>query len=390
MNMKERWKVLHIIPSLFRAGAEMLVSELALRMDKTRFEVAVCTLYRPLPGDLSSEILRAKIRFYHLDYGLGLKPGAIRTIASIVNEYRPHVIHTHLGALKYALIPALAFRVPARVHTVHSPVEREDSFIEMIINFVAYHWACVVPVGVSDHVAMTVNQRYRLTDDRVIRIYNGAHVQRFLDHGQVNKESLREMYGLPPKASIVINIGRLEPPKNQYLLLQSAQLVAAAVPEVVFLFCGQGSLLPALQRSVRHLGLEDKAFFLGERADVDKLLLLADVFAITSNWEGFGISIVEAMAAGLPTIATAVGGIPEIIEDGVTGELVQPGNYEVFANVLIQLLRDQSRKHRMGLAAREAAKRFDIHTMVQAYEGLYSALLERVKRNNSSLDWAQG
>ena len=144
---------------------------------------------------------------------------------------------------------------------------------------------------------------------------------------------------------------------------------------------GDGPLRPAVEKAIVKMGLERKVLFLGIRDDVPQLLAASDVFVLSSDYEGVPLTVLEAMAAGKPVVATAVGGVPELIEDGETGILVPPRNPEALAQGILRLAKDASLRQRMGKAARERAQeRFDISRTAREYEALYLRLLKECGR----------
>ena len=144
---------------------------------------------------------------------------------------------------------------------------------------------------------------------------------------------------------------------------------------------GDGPLRPAVEKAIVKMGLERKVLFLGIRDDVPKLLAASDLFVLSSDYEGVPLAVLEAMAAGKPVVATAVGGVPELIEDGKTGILVPPRNPETLAKGILRLVKDADLRQRMGKAARERAQeRFDISRTAREYETLYLRLLKECGR----------
>ncbi len=139
---------------------------------------------------------------------------------------------------------------------------------------------------------------------------------------------------------------------------------------------GDGPLRPVVEKTVVEMGLEGRVLFLGVRNDVPKLLAASDVLVLSSEYEGVPLTVLEAMAAGKPVIATAVGGVPELVEDGVTGILVPPRNPEALAQGILRLAKDADLRQRMGKAAQQwALERFDIARTAREYEALYLRLL---------------
>jgi glycosyltransferase involved in cell wall biosynthesis len=229
----------------------------------------------------------------------------------------------------------------AMVHTVHNVALREVDAIGRLIHRIGYKRG-VIPVAVAEEVARTFRQTYGFEP---ATIHNGIDTSR---------------YQRAPKSSpdvIIISVARLEPQKNPELLVDAFK----RLPERTrLLLVGDGSLRPSWPR----------VELLGARTDIPELLAQADIFALASDWEGHPIAVMEAMAAGLPVVATAVGGVPEIVGDA--GILVPPRDVDALHSELAALVADPARRTELSHRARERAKRFDVAHMVSAYEDLFT------------------
>jgi glycosyltransferase involved in cell wall biosynthesis len=182
---------------------------------------------------------------------------------------------------------------------------------------------------------------------------------------------------LPHHAPLIGNVAALVPHKGQRHLIESAALVVRQVPDARFVVAGEGELRPVLERAIRDHHLEKHVLLLGFRPDVLSLHKAFDIFAMSSITEGLGTSLLDAMASGKPVVATAAGGIPEVVVDGETGFLVPPRDHEAMANSLVTLLKDEQLRQRMGRAGLVRARRkFSADRMVQQTLRVY----ERVAR----------
>jgi glycosyltransferase involved in cell wall biosynthesis len=185
---------------------------------------------------------------------------------------------------------------------------------------------------------------------------------------------LRE--GISPTAVVFTCVARFYPQKNVAGVVKAYARIAREPFLSTLLLAGDGPLRGEVVRLVSELGLTDQVRFLGIRRDIEDILSASDVFALASNWEGTPISIMEAMTAGLPVVATEVGGVPHCVRNGVTGLLVPPGNVEALAGALKDLARDGAKRAEMGRAgAKFASESFDAATMAKRYQDLYVALL---------------
>jgi glycosyltransferase involved in cell wall biosynthesis len=171
-------------------------------------------------------------------------------------------------------------------------------------------------------------------------------------------------------------VARLHRQKGLGDLLAAVAWVRERVPDVRLLLIGEGELRDELEAQARALGLSGAVIFAGIRTDVAEIVAALDIFVLPSLWEGTSNAVLEAMAAGLPIVATAVGGTPEVVVDGVTGLLVPPRDPSALAGALVTLLQDADLRHRMGRAGRERVKQyFSLERMVRRTEALYEELL---------------
>ena len=192
------------------------------------------------------------------------------------------------------------------------------------------------------------------------------------------RNDLRKELRLSPDALVVLTVACLKPQKAPDDIVAVAGRVLRRVPGAVFLIAGDGELRPELEAMIRADGLEEQVILLGWRRDIPRLLRAADLFLLTSRWEGLPRAILEALLAGLPVVATAADGVTDVVQDGVNGYVVPIGDVERIADRLIVLLQTPELRKRMSIAAEALPVEFEIHTMVRQQEALYSDLL-RVK-----------
>jgi glycosyltransferase involved in cell wall biosynthesis len=167
-------------------------------------------------------------------------------------------------------------------------------------------------------------------------------------------------------------VARFAAQKNHALLISAFSKGPAADPKAHLVLAGQGVLRAELQMRVNDLGLTNRVHFLGLRCDIPDVLEAADIFALSSDYEGNPLSVIEAMAAGLPVVSTAVGGVPELLQNGKEGFIVQPGRVDEFSEAMMTLLNNPNLRRTMGSAAAgRARENFDVSAMVRAYEDLY-------------------
>src|SRR6266513_6146250 len=199
--------------------------------------------------------------------------------------------------------------------------------------------------------------------DHTVTVHDGIDVDRVVAAPPVN---VHEAFWLPHQAPIVGNVAALVPHKGQRHLIEAARLVLPQVPDARFVIAGEGELRPALERQIKDHHLEKHVLLTGFRPDVLSLHKAFDIFVMSSVTEGLGTSLLDAMAAGKPVVATTAGGIPEVVVDGETGFLVPPRDHDAMAGAMVKLLKDDALRHRMGDAGRARVRTtFSAERMVQ-------------------------
>ena len=186
---------------------------------------------------------------------------------------------------------------------------------------------------------------------------------------------MRRELGVASGAPLVGTVGRLDWYKAQQYFIQAAKLIREAVPGARFLIAGEGEKRAGLEAQAAELGLREDVIFAGHRRDIPEIMAAIDVFSLSSVSEGFGRAAVEAMACGKPVVATRVGGLAEIVEDGVTGRLVPPSDAAALAGAIIGLLKDRELASALGAAGRKRAEIFSIARSAGKVQEVYDAVL---------------
>jgi glycosyltransferase involved in cell wall biosynthesis len=273
--------------------------------------------------------------------------------------------------LRYTLPAGLAARVETMVHTVHNLAPREVDWLGRVLHRMAFHRR-VIPIAVSGEVARSFRQTYGFTP---ATISNGIDTEAF--YRPQARLHWRRALGFSAEDGLVVSVARLEPQKNPLGLIESFALALRDDPRWHLLLSGDGSLREAAREHVTRCGIGGRVHFLGVRTDVAELLSASDIFALASHWEGSPVSVMEAMAAGLPVVATAVGGVPELVDDGVTGCLVAAGDVPALAGALAAVARDPQRRRELAAAALERAAGFSRDRMVASYSQLFERVAGR-------------
>jgi glycosyltransferase involved in cell wall biosynthesis len=366
-------RILHILPNFGHGGAEKLVADMLLAHDKEKFEVAVCSLFSESGTWIENKLRDNMIKIFYLNKHLGPDFRMLPELFKIFRTFRPTVVHTHRYVLRYTLLPALIYRIPVKIHTVHNVAEKEVDSIGRLIHRIAFKLFNVQPIGISQQISKTVKKLYRIKTAPYI--YNGIPTEAYNSNGTVHPAFIGSI-GLSAKQFISLHVGRFSPQKNHRLLIEAFSDVLKEIPDAVLLLVGDGELRPEIVKLTHRLGLEKSVQFLGARKDVPELLAACDLLVLSSDWEGVPLAVLEAMAAGKPVVSTAVGGVPELVVQGETGLLVPPGNTRALTDAITWVYKNPSGASEMGEKGREIAKaKFDVKTMTSQYENLYLNLI---------------
>jgi glycosyltransferase involved in cell wall biosynthesis len=301
------------------------------------------------------------------------------TLWRFLRQERPSIVHTHTSkAGAVGRIAAWFARVPVVIHTPHGHVfygyygrvkSRLVCLAERLLAKITDRIITLTDRGAQEHTQYGIARR-----EKFATIPSGIALQAFRSV-HVDPVAKRKELGLPPEDLIVGTVGRLVPVKGHAWLLKSVPRVLAEVPQACFALIGEGPLAEHLRQLAEELAISRRVMFLGARQDVPECLAALDLFVLPSLNEGMGLALVEAMAMGLPVVATRVGGIPDVVREGETGLLVPPGDEKALALAMLSLLRDPDRRRAYGEAAkRRVDERFDAASTVREVERLYETV----------------
>lgn len=363
--------VLHVLPDLGVGGAEHIAAHLAGETDPRRFTAGVLCLGPPRGTPVEDTLARSGLPVRFLGKRRGFSPRCAAAVHRVVREHGVRVVHTHRHVLHYVL-PALSVVRGLRcVHTVHNLAEREVAGPARIAQRLAFRIGAV-PVAISHAVKRSIQRLYRVPVVPVIP--NGIPVARYRNTALL-RDHARAALHLPDDAVVFACFARLAPQKNHASLLDAFAASPGRDPRAHLLLVGDGPLAGALRERVASQRI-GRVQFLGEQADVRPLLAACDAVVLASSWEGSPLAVMEAMAAGRAVVATAVGGVPELVQPGRTGLLVPPAATRALAQALQRLLDDAALRAGLGAAAAQwALQRFDCRVMAQRYQSLYEGLL---------------
>jgi glycosyltransferase involved in cell wall biosynthesis len=356
--------VAHLVLTLNFGGLEQLVIQLSEELKRRGVESSIVAL---TDGALLEEANRRGVRSLALHKKSGLRPAVPLQLARMLRDLRVDILHTHnFAPLIYGTPAATLCRIPT-INTRHG---------RAALRSYSWLWALTDRVVAVSHDAKTELLRHNsIRSDKVSVIWNGIDLS---PYRAAPTTDIRAELGVSRDLLLIGTVGRLSEEKDHATLLRAfrATLDRGVTAELVI--AGGGPMEERLKDLARELAVDAKVRFLGFRTDVPAVLQGCNLYVQSSRMEGVSLTLIEAMAAGLPVIATRVGGNPEVVQDSVTGTLVPPADPTSFAAAMFGILRDGQMATRMGDAGRQRADDvFSLRVMADGYMQLYEALARR-------------
>jgi sugar transferase (PEP-CTERM/EpsH1 system associated) len=369
---KKRLRVLHVVSCLGMGGTEHGVLKIVRALGSTEFEHRICAV-RNVDEDFAARMKTEAAVCTVGSAKAGLQFPFFR-LSQLMKRFRPHIVHTrNFGALE-AIPAARMNRVPVTIHSEHGyelEVLAGLPFRRRVI--------CSAFYGLADQIFTVSNelrnyhsrQAWRPVD-KIRVIYNGVDTDQFRPRPEL-RTSLRSELGILPYRFVVGTVGRIVPIKDHDTLLAAAEIMVRQKLDVHLLIVGSGPELARLQaRAAASSELRGRATFLGATDKVAELLNSMDVFVLPSVCEGMSNTVLEAMATGLPLVVTNAGGNPELVEEGVIGNLFAPRDVQALSCLLSRMVKDTDLRRGYGRVARErAVERFSLTAMARDYRDLY-------------------
>jgi glycosyltransferase involved in cell wall biosynthesis len=358
--------IVHVLSSYGVGGQERVALDLAAGQVARGHRVSVVSLAPAPDGPLAAEFAAAGVETVTIPKRGGLDPTLVPRLARAFRARNAEVVHTHNPLPLIYGAPAARLARARAIHTKHG--KNPGSRGHMLLRRAAAQCARWF-VAVSDTTAAQAREQRDAPAARIVVIPNGIRLERFKRDGET-RARVRAELGIPDDAWVVATVGRIDANKNQPLLVRAAAPLLG--PKARLVLVGDGPARADLEAAVAATGAAAPFIHvLGRRMDVDRLFSGFDVFALSSISEGLPLVVPEAMASELPIIATAVGGLPDIIEDGRTG-LLCPVEEQALRTKLESLKKDPSLSRNIGSSARlRALERFSAERMIGDYLRLY-------------------
>lgn len=371
-------KILYLIESEDPGGAENILLSL-VSFFKDKASVYVGCLKK---GWTYQSLLKKGVKPILIKHGKGaFDIKLLYQLIKVIRSKHINLVHSHLFDINFYSCIAAKITGVSHVATEHGDIHHLSKQLNyrMIIKAKAISRFSNKLVFVSRFTKDKFLEIANPKGENCAVIYNGVDLKNY--QLRVCSSKKKAEIGIKEDELIVGNVASLYPVKGQLYLLKAASLVLSQIPKARFIIVGEGPLEGELKKEASRLGISPYVKFLGFRSDVNELLKIMDVFVLCSLSEAMPLSLIEAMASGTPVVATKVGGVPEVVDDGIDGILVPRVDPEALAEKIILLIKD---KEKAKLFAKNAYKkvsfRFSLNGMLQKYEHIYDTLLRRSKR----------
>jgi len=354
--------ILHVVGGFDVSGRSRVIHDLCLGLKGRGFVSTVVSLTDSV-GYAQDEVPVLSIAKRE-----GFDPSAVMRLREVIISRNASVVHSHgRGALVYASLAARLTRGARLIHTVHRSDGDPVAARPLIRRFILSNVNTVT--AVSDVARREFVEANGLPYERTIAIYNGIDPQRY---AMAKPDRAPESSGSP----VIGTVANLSYDKDTETLLHGFAKIRDTHPDATLVVVGDGPRLRDARVLAAQLGIQDNVDFLGFRTNVQDILPQFDVLAHSATTEGFGLALVEAMAAGVPVVAGRVGGIPEVIEDGVSGLLFEQGNADALNEAVCIVLQDEALRGKLVAAGLKRVKeRFSLKRMCEAYEEVYRTAL---------------
>ncbi len=302
------------------------------------------------------------------------EPGSVLRIKNLIRELKIDVLHTHSSVDSWAGgLAGRWARVPVLVRTRHISVRVRRPWL----NRVYYLPDAIITTG--EHIRRELLQTHKIPAERIVSIPTGADTGRF--HARPPDLELKKRMGLPIDSPVITLVAVLRAQKRHELVIAAAAELIKVFPQARFLFVGDGPGRDRVEQEIRKAQLEDRILMTGYREDIPEILSFTDLGIISSVAEGIPQFLFQIMAMGKPVIATAVGGIPDIVASGVTGILIPPEDPAALVQAMVQALRDPESAGRLGEEGRRLVeKEYTVEKMAEKVYRVYQQVLERKQR----------
>ena len=379
ISKSRKFNIVFLIDGLGWGGAERLMVPILANIDRELFSVRVGVFQirngNPIADDLRS--LGIPVDLIPVPYLLDLT--AVSRIASYLKDVKADLIHAQLelGDILGG-IAALRMHLPS-VSTLHTMPSQDMSLKSRLHQEVEYfclrHFFNMV-ISVSNEARQFHRKIGRLSDQKTCTIYNGIDLSNFPTASQLDRKIVLNEFSIPTSATVLITVAVLRELKGIQYMIRALPKILAANPDLYYLVAGSGDFQDELVVEAAQAGVSERVIFAGARKDIPALMSASDLFVLPTLTEALPTVLAEAMASYLPILACRVGGVPEMVEDGINGRLVTPADSQQLASACNEMLKQPDVLFEMGQAGRRIVEeKFNVHVQVQKLQSLYQNLI---------------
>lgn len=352
-------KIVQVIPFFGFGGAETMCENLTYELINFGHDVIVVSMY-DYHSAITERMEASGVDVRYLNKKSGLDFSLFRKLIRILKDEKADVIHTHLYTTKYAIPAAILAGVSRRVHTIHTVADKEYSYFQRRFNEIFFKCFEVVPVALSEMVKKSIMEEYRLNQNKVPVVVNGINLSKCIKkEGYEFKRTFK-----------IVHIGSFQKVKNHEGLIDAFRIFHEKYSNTELNLIGYGELQKNVENYVKEQGLSESVKFWGKQSSVCTFLNESDVFCLPSFYEGIPMSIIEAMGTGLPIVATAVGGVPDMLDEN-SALLVEVDSAKI-AEAFEKYYSDVELREKHGKAALQRANIFSSKKMAMEYLKIYN------------------
>lgn len=354
---------MQVIPLFAMGGGEVMCEKLLHELKKMGHDVVVVSMYN-YQSAITKRLENNGIRVEYLNKKSGPDVTIFGKFYRLLKKEKPDIVHNHLYSFKYVMPGVVLNRVPGRIHTVHNVATKEAGAFSRKIQKIFFKYFKVVPVGLTSLIKDSVVKEYGLSEEEVPYVLNGMPVEEY---------AKKQDYS---SGTNILHIGRFNNQKNHKGLIEAFEILYKKYPDIKLNLVGAGELEEEIKELVTQKGLQNCVCFKGLLDDVKEEMGNADIFCLPSNYEGMPMTIIEAMASGLPVVATAVGGVPDIIMDGKDGILCNNTPKDI-ADALEKVIDSAELREKLGKNAVVTSKEYSSENMAKKYYEIYCKCLKK-------------
>lgn len=375
--------IIWMIDSLGPGGAEQLMPTILKNLKQAGFNIRICALQIRAGNPIASELERLGLPVDLIPIPNLRQPFNLIHILRYLRLHRPQLLHTQLEfadilgtlAAKILGIPSVS-----TVHTLDVFPEKKSAWGRMKLRWFLLGKFCDRVIAVSEKTRLHYLQSGGLPPDKVSTLYNGVDISRFKIMDATQTAKLKQELHLPLNSKIIITVAVLREPKGIQFMIRALPAILEQCPDVHYLIVGDGEHGAALTDLVTALAIKNHVTFAGHRTDIPDLLACCDIFVLPTLKDALPTVLIEALAAERPIIASNVGGVPEIIENGVNGLLVSSGDPSKLAEACLKLLKDNELSRQIVLAgSKTVQQRFNIGSQIEQLSKMYEELTSYAK-----------